>query len=342
MDKYAYFEELLGYEFKSKGLLHQILQLDIAYDDYSYNREYLIELGNSLINTELLSYLINQYSIASDNGLELMINIEHIREYVSRINSDRYIDLRIHEQAFYYDDIIFSEDEDYRAVANVFRALIAGIYIDSGYNNNVLRLAIKYLINPEEYLNEYDGINYLDKIKRWCNRAYLAEPEFNIYENDENRTISDMYIDNPGIKGVNTEKLMYRGYGDTDSEASLDAARQAFINLYYLFELHNPILDNDLKQMRVILANIDKKRALKELVDRKLLTRPIITYSKKEVGYAAYIRVLEYHNIIKGLGATKKDALINAIEELFNKIAYDINHPDKAGISKDIDEDLPF
>ena len=368
---YEKIEEIIGYSFNNLNILKQIIKLKeydynnpydyLEYDIFNiggYHKDnliYLRELGKRLIGAEVKSYLTANLAISNENGIDLLLDSDFINGYASEIASKDYLVERLKMLKLYKDDFGFGgpynfPDECDEDNLSFLYALIAGAYIDSGYNMDILRGVVKRIINPEYYLLYKTGVDYIKRLESWSKRCNYINPQYEVVDEDDGRVSVKLYLDNPGLKSVNKDKIFYLGYGDSYDEACMSSARVAFIHLRYMGVYIDSLLDVAKEDLIHFINKSDLSGSINKLVDKRLLSNPLYKAIKLNGRYYCEISILESVNKIIGISndsfhKAKAKAKVGLISFIENEIGIGVlkekKKKDLYGFSYD-DDELPF
>ncbi len=218
-------EDKINYQFHNKRLLLEALtHSSYAYDNnLDYNYERLEFLGDAVLELIITEYLVEKYPDFQEGDLSILrayiVNAKALSEASKQINLGDNILLGKSE---------FSSSNNMKnaIVADIFEALIAAVYLDSGYNQAkllVLNLLENFIIDATKNNSFRDAKTLLQQI---CQRDFGKLPEYTLIKSEGPEHNKTFYVE------LNFCDIMkVEGIGKSKKEAEKNAAAIA-LNKY--------------------------------------------------------------------------------------------------------------
>lgn len=326
-------EELIDYRFKNSSLLYQ------AYVDESLDLEDdnlgLALVGESCLDMLVTSILVHTYS-DEENIFSLSKDYEAINDLRQGILSKKYLMTRTAalnlKEIFDDGNKLYSDRKLKDMGVTIIKALVGAVAYDSGYNHKALIRVCGRLIDPINYILSNSGIDYPKRIDKFTSSNNLGDVSYEIDLNSDNRYVSSLYMQNPGIPYVETNEIVFTGYGFTKEEAKGDSARIAYDYLTTEGYFIPSIFYSDTDRIYSLSRNVSTSKSFEivsRLVSEKLLSKPCISIKVINKRYYAEAKVDEYDEPFKGDSSKIDTARRRALANMLRKINDDIEGANK-------------
>ena len=272
----AMIQEQIGYRFKNTDLLQQaFVRRSYSKENGGENNEILEFIGDKALDLIIVKILADYYGYYTEDCDDFDPN-EDCNEFISEYNEGKLTEIkkklvcremlarRIRTFGFQYDLIMGKSDinKDVQDIDSVqedlFEAIIGAVALDSNWDLEKLSTVVDSMLDLDFYLeNGFDKENnYVELLQQWYQKKHNKIPVYRIRNNNLTHFYdnSSKYICELGLHPL---PKGFRGYGDTKSEARMDAAKKAYQHLeenYLLFtlvdEIGEPELDRAINQLQ--------------------------------------------------------------------------------------------
>lgn len=224
-------ENVIGYTFKNKYLLQQaFIRKSYAKEHGGEHNEVLEFIGDKVLDVKIVELLSYKYGdVNNDQEYENDYSEGKLTELKKQLVEKKMLASRIDslDLAQYLimgkGDVEQGVDDSPSVKEDLFEAIIGAVAIDSDYNYKKLDEVIELMLDPDYYLdNNFDeSNNYVNLVQEWSLKEYGELPEYSYQEYSTKwyATISIL---------INNYNRRFSAYGDSKSEARMNAAEEAY------------------------------------------------------------------------------------------------------------------
>lgn len=224
-------ENVIGYHFKNEYLLQQaFVRKSYAKEKGGEHNEVLEFIGDKVLDVKIVELLSYKYGdVNNDKEYENDYSEGKLTELKKRLVEKKMLASRIDslDLAQYLimgkGDVEQGVDDSPSVKEDLFEAIIGAVAIDSDFNYKKLDEVIELMLDPEYYLdNDFDeSNNFVNLVQEWSLKEYSELPEYSYQEYSTKwyATISIL---------TNNYNKRFSAYGDSKSEARMNAAEEAY------------------------------------------------------------------------------------------------------------------
>jgi len=167
-------EEIIGYEFKDKGILAQALMHSSAAPTRLDSNERLEFLGDSVLGLSVCAWLFNEHETLGEGEMTKIKSSVVSRKTCAEVVRG----LDIHDLLSLSGEMADPDRVPESVLAAVFESLIGAIYIDGGLepaNDFILRTLAPFF---EKALNTSHHQNFKSLLQQYAQRVVMQTPEY--------------------------------------------------------------------------------------------------------------------------------------------------------------------
>lgn len=167
-------EEIIGYEFRDKGILAQALTHSSAAPTRLESNERLEFLGDSVLGLSVCALLFNEYETLGEGEMTKIKSSVVSRKTCAEVIRQ----LDVHDLLSLSGEMTDPDRVPESVLAAVFESLIGAIYIDGGLepaNDFILRTLAPFV---EEALSTSHQHNYKSLLQQYAQRVVMQTPEY--------------------------------------------------------------------------------------------------------------------------------------------------------------------
>ncbi len=212
------FEEILGYTFKSKKLLLEVLTHSSAKDDIHPSNERLEFLGDSVLGMVISEHLFKAMKNFDEGEMTIIKSIVVSRSSLLKIAKA----IGIKDYLVVGKGFRRKRSLPMSLVANSVESLIGALFLDSG-----IRLSRNFILQHfggvlESALKSRRNLNYKSRLQYYSQKKFGLTPHYKLVTQDgpdHKKTFT--------LRAVVGKMVLPPGKGNTKKEASQKAAREA-------------------------------------------------------------------------------------------------------------------
>lgn len=229
MDNIETLMEKLGYEFKNKNLLiealtHRSYANEHTKETKKRDYEKLEFLGDSVLNLITTEYIVYNYKGLTEGQLSKIksqiISKEVFATISKELNLGEYMLLSNGENAT-------GGRKRKSLLEDAFESVIGAIFVDSNNYYTTKKIALKFLKNKIEHIDEYDEVlDYKTMLQEYVQSKHKTVPEYVLIAAigpDHNKVFKTSVYINGDIHGI--------GVAKSKKEAEKKAAKEALEKL---------------------------------------------------------------------------------------------------------------
>lgn len=167
-------EEIIGYEFRDKGILAQALTHSSAAATRLDSNERLEFLGDSVLGLSVCASLFNEHETLGEGEMTKIKSAVVSRKTCAEVVRQ----LDVHDLLSLSGEMADPDRVPESVLAAIFESLIGAIYIDGGFkpaNDFILRTLTPFV---EEALNTSHQQNYKSLLQQYAQRVVMQTPEY--------------------------------------------------------------------------------------------------------------------------------------------------------------------
>ena len=234
MDTIQACEELIGYHFTNRQLIERALTHSSVKSPERPSNERLEFLGDAILGLTISEHLFRMFPDYDEGDLTRMKSVIVSAEILGRVVKQMELGCCV----VVGKGILNRKTMPRSILANLYEALVAAIYLDSGMEH-----AKQFILDTldeeiEMVINDQHAKNYKSLLQQLAQRKYATTPSYHVVQED-----GPDHMKLFEISAVLNGRKFKPGRGRSKKEAEQNAAREALIELNELVDEETEVME---------------------------------------------------------------------------------------------------
>ena len=291
---YNSIQDVIGYEFENEDLLQQaFVRRSYSQENGGQNNEVLEFIGDKALDLAVIRIMMDWFGEITDDKEYAEFKLRNPKFFRTKLQEGNFTDIKkdlvkkkalaksmerlgFHKQLIMGNgDIKNNASEQDSVKEDLFEAIIGAVALDCEWDMDIITHVVEMMIDFEAYFNneEDKNENYVGKLQEWSQSKGYGLPTYNYYPTLDGYECL-VFVDSKD-KNIVEEK----GEGISQAKARMDAAYKAYQSLQ-----DKGYVGNELKIAVGPAKSSEALRQINELVQKKLIERPIYEFQKENGG----------------------------------------------------------
>lgn len=253
-----YIQDQIGYTFRNKDLLQQaFVRKSYSAENGGENNEVLEFIGDKVLDLMVIRMLTDRYGSYTEGGewneYSSRFDEGELTELKSSLVEKKTLAQRMRELGFAkylimgHGDELQKVDREQSVQEDLFEAIIGAVALDSGWDMKSMQDTVEIMLNPDEFLEESDD-DYVGLLQAWVLKDTGTRPLYHYRKGSFQLAMHypfDGISQDTGEPGspefeaiqattrqcylkLNDDLPLFRGFGDTNSQARKNVCKLAY------------------------------------------------------------------------------------------------------------------